>query len=77
MLQQIGIPYYDLSDLLADNVDFLDAAHLTEKGILEVVLKLSEMPEFRSALPRLDLKKLNTDLAGVTDPGAPAVYPTP
>ena len=77
MLQQIGIPYYDLSDQLADNTDFLDAAHLTEKGILEVVLKLSEMPEFRSALPRLDLKKLNTDLAGVTDPGAPAVYPTP
>jgi len=77
MLREIGIPYYDLSDQLHDNTEFLDAAHLTERGMLEVLLNLSEMPEFRSALAGLDVARLRADLAGVTDPGAASVFPTP
>jgi hypothetical protein len=75
MLRELGVPYYDLSTLLDDNTDFLDAAHPTEKAMIKVLLNLGERPEFRAALPRLDTPKLEADLAGVTDPEAPAVYP--
>lgn len=76
ILHELGVPYYDLSRLLDDNTDFLDAAHPTEKAMIKVLLHLSEQPEIRAALPKLDTQKLQADLAVIIDPEAPAVYPT-
>jgi hypothetical protein len=76
ILHQLGVPYYDLSRLLDDNTDFLDAAHPTEKAMIKVLLHLSDQPEFHAALPELNSHKLQADLAAITDPEAPAVYPT-
>jgi hypothetical protein len=76
MLQQLNIPFFDLSSLLSDNTDFQDAAHPTEKAMIKILLKLIAEPEFHAALPKLDSKTLKADLAGVTDPEAVAVYDT-
>jgi hypothetical protein len=76
MLQQLGIPFFDLARLLDDNTDFQDAAHPTEKAMLKILLKLNSETEFHAALPMLDSDKLKADLAGVDDPEAVVVYAT-
>jgi hypothetical protein len=48
MLQQLNIPFFDLSRLLDDNTDFQDAAHPTEKAMIKVLLKLIAEPEFQA-----------------------------
>ncbi len=57
-LAELGIEFFDMSrdPLNADTANFVDPAHLTERGMLLTFIKLLDRKEFSELLPRIRQK---------------------
>lgn len=62
--EELGIPYFDLCciSLSAKKEEFIDAVHIGERGMIEVLLTLAQDQRFRTLFPALEVDRLKADL---------------
>jgi hypothetical protein len=62
--EKLGIKFFDMSrdPLAADNANFFDPAHPSERGMLRTVISLLDREEFRELFPQIDKAALKSDL---------------
>ncbi|KQZ01899.1 hypothetical protein ASD45_14340 [Pseudolabrys sp. Root1462] len=62
--EQLGIPFFDLCCVSFNDEasEFVDAIHVGERGMIQVLLTLAEDQRFRALFPDLEVERLKSDL---------------